>query len=146
MSRSLCPSYPIARRRRRPALSRTRAFAGACGWTRIAAATPNPTSHLPSRTVPGCCLTAFPLEPSCSFAQALDYASLGVRHILLWIDGGLVQNSQLDRIHVKRMREFVHRRLKRQQAGRFAWRAYILTAQHVERNQHDVALADGAPQ
>jgi hypothetical protein len=33
------------------------------------------------------------------------------------------------------MSEFVHGRFKRQQARGFAWRAYILAAKHVERNQ-----------
>ncbi len=79
----------------------------------------------------GLLLTPFPLEPPRSFAQAFDDAPFRVRHISLGIDWWLVPDTQLDGIHVEGMREFVHRGLKRQQAGRFARRTHVLAAQHV---------------
>jgi hypothetical protein len=74
---------------------------------------------------------SFPLETTRSFAQAVDDTPLRVRYILLRIDCGLVPDAQVDRIHVEGMREFVHRGLKRQQAGCFARSTHVLAAQHV---------------
>jgi hypothetical protein len=97
----------------------------------------NAKANKPS-TVPHTCrsrLTAIPFEPTRSFPQALNQTSFRIWHALLGINAGLVEDSQFDRIHLKRMSEFVHRRFKRQQPRSFAWRAYVLAAQHVEGNQ-----------
>ena len=97
----------------------------------MAAATPKPTSHLPSRTVPGRCRRRSHLKRRAPSRRQFDDAPLRVRYILLRIDCGLVPDAKVDRIHVEGMREFVHRRLKRQQAGCFAWSTHVLAAQHV---------------
>jgi hypothetical protein len=80
-------------------------------------------------------MAALPTEPARAFAQAVDQVSVAVGHASLGIDGGLVADPQLDRVHPERIGQLIHRRLHRQQPRRLARRADVFTARQVERRQ-----------
>ena len=84
---------------------------------------------------PGLRRPALPAEPARAFAHALDQSAIAERLTCLGMDRRLVQDPQLDRVHVQRYRQLVDRRLDRQQARRLARRADVFAAGQVELRQ-----------
>ena len=62
----------------------------------------------------------------------------------LGMDRRLVLDAQLDRVHVERVGQFVHRRLDREQARRLARRADVLAARQIELDAAGGASAGSA--